>query len=1576
MSGDARTADSQHVEVPVAPVSHRLESARRELLDLGLRNSLINYRALKSRGVEVTGESPAEIFRILVRDGRRMSFQPAQESRPQQGNLLLQPEEPSPGEIETRQRDAHLQTGETSAQLQSRLLQTFYSARTFIEEQGANILYLALGMLDWYETDTSEGRRRAPLVLVPVTLDRSNALDRFHLRYSGDDIGDNLSLAAKLHAEFAIDAPSMPEMEDLDVDAYFDAFDAAVASHPRWQVDRGAISLGFFSFGKFLMYRDLDITTWPPGMRPDEHHLVRALLSPEGFDEPPSGIADEAFIDPLLNREEIHEVVDADSSQTLAMFDVNAGRNLVIQGPPGTGKSQTITNIIAEAIGGGKTVLFVAEKMAALEVVKRRLDQVGLGDACLELHSHKINKRSVLQELQRTLELGRPRLAELEEEISLLDDYRERLNAYCEAVNAPVGESGVTPYRAYGELARVRRLQGESPWPRLQLPAMAQWTAASFTRREAVVRELQARIASIGIPAQHPFWGSRRTLLLPSDRQQLAEALADARAAYDALQEAGVAVASLLRLHAPRDRRQVGVLRDAARRALSSPVPLDVSLASDSWLDATDQIRETVAAGKELAAIRERRAGILIPEAWQQDLLQTRQDLAAYREKWWRQLSGTYRRARRALAGLCVEAPPKSVDEQIALVDDIMSVRRHEKVVQQHAALGSTLFGPHWNGTQSSWDELGVWAEWLIELHRDINARTLPSELLAYLANPAPADHLRQAKDLLTTRMREWDERIGSLGDLLEFDAARRSGATGALDDQPYGAITGLLTTWTAHLDRLDEMVAFNLSSDACIREGLEEVITAAERWPGAAGHLIDAFHSGWYTVLLERALRERPALSQFDSGSHEHIIERFRELDRLAFERNRSRLAVEHWNRLPRHEGGGQLATLRREFEKRSRHLPIRRLMERSGKAIQAIKPVFMMGPLSIATYIPPGTLTFDLVIFDEASQVRPVDAFGALVRGHQAVVVGDSRQLPPTSFFDTLIHTDTADEEEESTTDDIESILGLFTGQNAPQRMLRWHYRSRHESLIAVSNREFYESRLIIFPSPDAGREQAGLVLRHLASTSYDRGGSRTNRDEAAAVARAVMSHAGDRPHLTLGVAAFSAAQTGAILAEVERLRRLDPSREGFFAAHPHEPFFVKNLENVQGDERDVILISVGYGRSADGHLTMNFGPLNSEGGERRLNVLITRARLRCEVYTSITADDIDLNRTSARGVAALKQFLHYAQTGVMDMPVASGREADSPFEEAVYDALTASGFRVEKQVGSAGFFIDLAIVDPARPGRYVLGIECDGASYHSARSARDRDRLRQQVLEGLGWRMHRIWSTDWFRNPDRELRRAVTAIEEALASGVETSIPTPPVATTEIRRDDTPVEAQGADVPLPYVVATPRVETGGRELHVVPLATIAAWVVDVVEVEGPVHTDEVARRIAAAAGAGRVGARIRAALDAAIAQSVHSGKVMQRGEFLSSSTMEAPAVRDRSSAPASLRSIQAIAPEEVEAAIAQVVEAAYGMEPEQIPAATCRLLGLTRVTDEVRAAVASALVRMLEDGQLKQQGSHVVT
>ena len=657
---------------------------------------------------------------------------------------------------------------------------------------------------------------------------------------------------------------------------------------------------------------------------------------------------------------------------------------------------------------------------------------------------------------------------------------------------------------------------------------------------------------------------------------------------------------------------------------------------------------------------------------------------------------------------------------------------------------------------------------------------------------------------------------------------------------------------------------------------------------------------------------------------------------------------------------------------------MPIRRLMKATGNVIQVIKPVFMMSPLSIAQFLPPGSMKFDLVIFDEASQVKPVDAFGAILRGNQLVVVGDDRQLPPTTFFETSIDVD--EDYSDSVTMDLESILGLSVAQGVPHRMLRWHYRSQHESLIAVSNYEFYDHKLVIFPSPDKDRQKVGLAYHYLPETEYDRGGSRKNIEEAREVASAVMRHAKESPDLTLGVATFSSSQQEAIRDAIEMARRQDSSLEGFFSAHPEEPFFVKNLENVQGDERDVIFISIGYGRAADGRVAMNFGPVNQDGGERRLNVLITRARKRCEVFTNLKADDIDLGRTRSRGVHVLKRFLKYAESGELDLPIVSGREADSPFELSVASELRKLGHRVEHQIGTSGFFIDLAVVDPDMPGRYLLGIECDGAMYHSARSARDRDRIRQEVLERLGWQIHRIWSTDWFQNPAREMRRLEQSITQAKRkaeqphSGRSTTKASGRPQVTEIERHEATSRDQHAVKVSAYKIASVNNTAYKDRLHEVAPITMADWIAQVVEIESPVHEDEVARRIVNSAGIKRLGRRIQAAFDSGQSAAVRKKSVIKKGGFLWKPNMRQPILRSRSELPSASRKLEFIAPEEIEVAMVEVIKASYGIRKEDIPSEVCSLFGFQRVTRSMDSVIMKAVKRMLRKGKIVERGGNL--
>ena len=907
---------------------------------------------------------------------------------------------------------------------------------------------------------------------------------------------------------------------------------------------------------------------------------------------------------------------------------------------------------------------------------------------------------------------------------------------------------------------------------------------------------------------------------------------------------------------------------------------------------------------------------------------------------------------------------------------------RNRETLRDHEALASKVFGKGWRGEKSDWEHLALMAKWSAKLHHDVRTRRLPQALVPFLADSPPLAPLRPLVESLKGALSRHHEAMKALVEQLEFKSLDGSLP---LHSRLFADQGSLIATWLDRTTDLPTLAAFNRLASRCQAEGLGPVVALAEVWQDAGKGLVKAVERSGAERLLAEALRDRPALSGFDATSHERAIREFAELDRTALQHNRAQALRTHWGRIPRGAGGGgQLGVLLREFEKKARHLPVRQLMARAGNAVQAIKPVLLMSPLSVAAYLVPGGIEFDLVVFDEASQVKPVDALGAILRGKQTVVVGDSKQLPPSSFFDRLTGGDDLDQDDDNdgASSDLESIIGLFVAAGAPERMLRWHYRSRHESLIAVSNRLFYDSRLVVFPGPDSQRRESGLVLRHLSDTVYDRGNTRTNPGEAEAVALAVIEHARvqlERPaleRLTLGVAAFSLAQSAAILERLEDLRRDQPACEPFFATGGVEPFFVKNLENVQGDERDVIFISVGYGRTASGEVAMSFGPLNGEGGERRLNVLITRARARCEVFTNLTAADIDLSRSRSRGVAALKTFLGYAETGKLDggdrIPRNAATAPKGGLEAIILDALGTAGESARAHIGEEGVAPDLAVADPERPGRDRLGLLFDNLASHLGRPARDRDRLRPGVLESLGWKILRVWSIDWVRDPAGARKRLLAALSR-----------TDPIGTPEPTRGSISIPPIPDEVPPPVVemIESPPYRfaevPGELDLASAPLLTLLARLVAVVTVESPVHREEAFWRIAEGAGAKRLGRKAQAAIEAALDHAVKNGKLVVREEFLWIPAMDPsnPPIRDRSTLPPDSRRPEFVAPDEYEAAVIAIVAEALGMPPADVPSAVARRLGFSRLNDDLRLRVEGALEQLIIAGRLTERGGHVV-
>jgi hypothetical protein len=697
--------------------------------------------------------------------------------------------------------------------------------------------------------------------------------------------------------------------------------------------------------------------------------------------------------------------------------------------------------------------------------------------------------------------------------------------------------------------------------------------------------------------------------------------------------------------------------------------------------------------------------------------------------------------------------------------------------------------------------------------------------------------------------------------------------------------------------------------------------------------------------------MAQHPELAAFDGAAADRLVEDFREADRARITLTRAEAAYAHAQRVKEvRDGAPGMTVLRGEMEKKRGHLPVRELLLRASQAVQKAKPIFMMSPLSVAQFLSPPHglkpgLSFDLLVIDEASQVEPVDALGAIARCRQVVVVGDDKQMPPTRFFQRM----TGEEGEETAENaadvvaarDVESILGLCNARGLPSAMLRWHYRSRHESLIATSNAEFYDGRLFILPSPRARSAALGLSLRRVEGR-FDTGGTGTNAEEARAVAEAVIAHARETPGDTLGIAAFSIRQRDAILNAIEAARRDNPDTEAFFSAHPDEPFFVKNLENVQGDERDSIMISVGYGRGADGKLAMRFGPLSADGGERRLNVLITRAKKRCIVFSSIGADDIDLARASGRGVATLKSFLAFAAAG--DAPRATVAKIEAaPLAAAIGKAIEAAGKEAVPRVGMAGLFLDVAARES---GNYVLGIEADAGDWAALRCARDRERGRDSALQAMGWKLARAWSLSWYGRPEAEAARIAALLGAAPATTPEAAAPAPETGLAE-----------------PYREAAPEVPKNTAIMDV-PFATLGGILAEVINVESPITTESLAERVRLLWGLEALPTPARDALRQALAlaRQLHGVKEEQ-GFLLAEGAAIAP--RDRRAAGAHLRRAAAISPREIAAAAEKLLALRPATTEAELAAGIHRLLGLDA---NAQTAIAARLAGLIGAGVVK--------
>ena len=1575
---------------PTVSIRDRLLKERHALLDLSTRNRLLNtpLRTRNNRAIEIVDEKSPEVFRLLM-SGKAFSFLPGiQLSEAERAELdpdddmtggIPQPENDTIDDrgLAGRHADLRLQTRLTSEGLQKRLFDVWYDAQTLEQEQGVNILYLALGLLRWFDSDASEVARHAPLILLPVKLDRSSAADRFKLKGRDEPPSPNLTLQAKMKAEFGLVIEDFKDEDDVDLAAYCARVADTVGSQKRWEVLPDAMVLGFFSFSKFLMYRDLDPDNWPEEAAIDAKETISALLR-DGFPESAPLIADDVPIDDVIRPIELNHVVDADSSQTVVIAEAAGGRSLVVKGPPGTGKSQTITNIIAAAVARGKRVLFVAEKMAALEVVHRRLRQVGLGPLTLELHSNKVSKRTVLEELRRTRDAQYRGVRSDLTVVAKLGEASDALNAFAQRLHAPLAPSGLSPQAILGRLARVQEMSAPTGFTLLGADV---WNREDLRKARMLLDEVSERARAIGDVRGHLWLGARCGALDPVERDALLRRI---RELADGITRARVLAALAHEQFGTAEVVAFGDLDDAFSCLSVLPVPKGADLSAMGlplWHDDPEAPAHLIEVGRVNSALWAQAEMIFNEAGLAADWSDIRSAVVIKGGSLFRFLDSNYR-AQIALLRSYLRCPlPGRQEERLALIDQAIAAQA-AKARFETACDAGVAFGAAWKGTGSDWDRLEATRAWRMA------HPAVPRIVWERLADVGDLTALDAARSELAEKLPELKTSLATLIAELDLDLPRALGVAEStqvsLDE-----LVERLRAWLADPEGLSTWIAFYSRAKLLADAGAASLVEGL--LDGALDHrtLGPAFDRAYADVLRIALLGAWPELRAFDGEAHNNLIAQFQQLDRMRISLAQEQIVDAHASGRPAGAAGiGPLGVLNAEIARKRGHLPIRVLLERAGPAIQKLKPVFMMSPLSVAQFLKPGGLTFDMLVMDEASQIEPVDALGSIARADQLIVVGDEKQLPPTAFFKKLTGEEDPEEGDDGITiqaKDAESILELCLAKGVPSRMLSWHYRSKHQSLIAVSNREFYENKLFIVPSPYDAVAGMGLKFNLLKSAPYDRGGTRTNPQEAKAVAEAVLQHAREHPEQSLGVATFSVAQRQTILKELELLRRSNPDVEEFFGAGSAEPFFVKNLENIQGDERDIIFISIGYGKTEQGYLAHAFGPLSGEGGERRLNVLISRAKLRCEVFCNFTGADIDLERTRARGVVALKLFLTFAETGHFGMGEVSGEDFDSEFEIEVCERLQALGYDVKRQIGASGFRVDLAVSDPDRPGRFVLGIECDGAQFHSSRSARDRDRLRQQVLEAHGWIIHRVWSADWYLRPQAELRKIEDAIAAArsewAARDEEGYKPdrAVPVSFEAERIDDTEVVTAvvgrtSGEMPHTAYVEADFAVSLYLEPHEAPLGQMVDYVVQIVSIEGPIHVDEIIARVRILWGLGRAGSRIRAAVERAVRVATSQGLV-QGGPFYTVPGQPI-AVRDRSGVKSpTLRKPEMLPPAEIRQAAIEIVRTNYGAGRLELVQAISRTFGFASTSAQLRGAIEVVLDQMVSDGDVVTQGEILI-
>ncbi len=1599
---DVDTSTPQTDDEPQDRVSHW----RNQLLDLSLRNRLLHFN--KIRCLQVLTENVADLedriaanveFQLLSgipADPRR-----AELHQEQHGESL------EAARIKSDLSAKKLRIDATNDRLQNRLIVIGKDADLAIDEGGANILFLAVGILEWKETERTDKIRNAPLLLIPVSLDRKSVRSGFRLKKLDEDTQVNVTLLEKLQQDFGLEINGVnPPPEDesgIDVPLVLRRFRTAIKDVPGFEV-RDEAWLGLFSFTKFLLWKDL--TDRLDDLKKND--VVRHLIETPGqpYESELSGPVSE-HLDEALRPDSTFCVLEADSSQLEAVYRADRGESFVLFGPPGTGKSQTIANIVSQSLAKGKTVLFVAEKRAALEVVHRRLDACGLGPFCLELHSNKSGKGSVMSQFKESLEFVHKEIPDAwEHHAAQLHATRTDLNEVVRALHRRL-KNGYSAYRCHGGLLHKQEIG-----IRLKFTEIAGHDVPHTHDLKQTVTSLKTRGEEFWPIVEHSLNPMRVEEWSPSWEEELISGLERLQSEADRIQGSLAPLIEQFKLDCPAWQpanmnalRQLALglcdLPDVTPKLAENSSPETVRAEAEQALHVVAQFNEARSA---LNGASETNASAF-------DVASTRAAWQAACESF--VLIRPFKKMgiRKSMRVIRSDGKSPTSEDVEGLLETVKTFQAAKAAWEKVTEEISPLFGALWNDGQPEPDQIesalrwqeSICAEKLTLVGDNLDALTAMNGILGGFCGEGRI--LLRPGSTFTQAIQTYDEAVDSF-----IKAWEQVVQIAGLADEVAGDsdLPGFASAMAARLlgekGRWQRWCRYRSIRARALNLELAPLVDEFENGGVSAADLEELFKELYARASLRHIIETEPLVRDFFGDEHENKIQDFKSLDTDIASLTRkvviSSVAARrpmgiHDDRQP-----GEIGLLNREVQKRTRHMAVRKLISDVPSILPLLKPCLLMSPLSVAQYLDAGHPPFDLVIFDEASQIPVCDAVGAIARGRQTIIAGDPKQLPPTSFF----QKGAVDEEQlpEDLVADAESILDECRASKISEHRLRWHYRSRHESLIAFSNHHYYDNHLLTYPEPFA--EERGVHLHPVSKGVYDRAKSRTNRAEADEIVARIVAHYKDpeRSHLSIGAVTFNSEQMRLIETLLDEARLKDAELDELLAQERDEALFVKNLENVQGDERDIVLFSITYGPDANGHVAHNFGPLNQQGGERRLNVAITRARFEVHLYSALRADQINLSRTRALGVKHLKAYLEFAARGASSLVAATSAASlddyDSIFEQQVAELIRSEGWEVHTQVGCSDYRIDLAVVHPEHEGCYVLGVECDGATYHSAATARDRDRLRQSILEGLGWQFHRIWSTDWFRNPETERERLVERIHLAVKeftpmAAYENNTPSAAERATEEetqRRELNEVsglpEAEIRPPDPPKYSQYTNCEPDQRRRHTERFydysanSTVISDVSSIIEREGPVSERTLAQRVAEFWGFRRVTKKLR---DRIAAIALLGKRMTQTGDVCfywpeSIDSAEYRGFRAHTDEPDNRRDLDDVPTEEQVNAMTLVMERYPGLTKLELLRETAQIFGYSQLTANMQDQLengfrqfASKTEFQLQDGKVVRKG-----